>query len=352
MSSSPAIDPALFSNYVPLNALRPESQHQLAEKSAIGDQKAGEYLFRIGEAAKTAIYVMSGDVALEDASGKALGRVSGGTPDSFHRLAHQSPRKVSARCLTPVRFLSVDASLLDVMLTWDQTGTFEVGELSSSQELESGDWMAKLLQMPTFQRVPPSNLQAMFMRMQEVKAEPGQVIVRQGEDGDFFYVINEGRCIVTREQPNQKPVKLAELDAGSCFGEEALISDTKRNATVTMLTRGSLMRLSKDDFRNLLNDPLSRKLSFAEAEKMVQSGKAQWLDVRLPSEFQNHSLPGSINMPLYLMRMKLASLDAKTTYIACCDTGRRSSVAVFVLTQKGFDAYVLDKGIPPKSDVA
>lgn len=347
--ASEAVDPAVFSNYVPLNALRPDSTRELVKKAQISQARAGEYLFKAGEQAKVAVYVMSGEVALEDASGKVLGRVVGGTPDSFHRLAHQSPRKVSAKCVKEVRYMSVDASLLDVMLTWDQTGTFEVGELSAQQEVESGDWMGKLLQMPTFQQVPPSNLQAMFMRMQEVTVEPSQVIVRQGDDGDYFYVIMEGRCMVTREQAaGQKPVKLAELEHGSCFGEEALISDTKRNATITMMTRGKLMRLGKDDFRQLLNDPLSRKISFTDAEKLVKSGKAKWLDVRLPSEFQNHNLPGSVNMPLYLLRMKLNALDAKTAYIAVCDTGRRSSVAVFVLTQKGYEAYVLDKGIPPK----
>lgn len=350
MSSPTAVDPALFTNYVPLNALRPDSQRELVKKTSIDQAKAGDYLFKIGEPAKVALYVMSGDVALEDAAGKQLGRISGGTPDSFHRIAHQSPRKVSARCLNEVRYLSVDASLLDVMLTWDQTGTFEVGELSAGgNDAESGDWMGKLLQMRTFQMVPPSNLQAMFMRMTEVKVEPGNVVVRQGDDGDFFYVIMEGRCMVTREQPNQKPVKLAELEQGSCFGEEALISDSKRNATITMLTHGKLMRLAKDDFRQLLNDPLARKMSFADAEKMVASGKAKWLDVRLPSEHQNYSLPGSINVPLYMLRMKLNTLDLKMAYIACCDTGRRSSVAVFVLTQKGYEAYVLDKGIPAKA---
>lgn len=348
--ASEAVDPASFTNYVPLNALRPDSVRELVKKAQISQARAGEYLFKIGEPAKAAIYVMSGDVALEDGAGKVLGKVVGGTPDSFHRLAHQSPRKVSAKCLKDVRYMAIDASLLDVMLTWDQTGSFEVGELSAQQEVESGDWMGKLLQMRTFQQVPPSNLQAMFMRMQEVKADPGQVIVRQGDEGDFFYVIMEGRCMVTREQAaGQKPVKLAELEHGSCFGEEALISDTKRNATITMMTRGKLMRLSKDDFRQLLNDPLARKLSFAEAENLVKSGKGVWLDVRLPSEFQNHNLPGSVNMPLYLLRMKLATLDPKVTYIAVCDTGRRSSVAVFVLTQKGYEAYLLDKGIPPKA---
>ncbi|MGH8442229.1 MAG: cyclic nucleotide-binding domain-containing protein [Nevskiaceae bacterium] len=348
--SSGAVDLAAFANYVPLNALRAESQRDLAKKATVGQAKAGDFLFKIGEQAKAALYVMQGEVSLEDASGKQLGKVVGGTPDSFHRLAHQSPRKVSGKCLTEVRYMSVDASLLDVMLTWDQTGTFEVGELSHEGGADGGgDWMSKLLQMRTFQMVPPANLQGMFMKMQELKVDPGMVIVRQGEDGDYFYVIMEGRSMVTREQAaGQKPVKLAELESGSCFGEEALISDTKRNATITMLTKGKLMRLSKDDFRQLLNDPLARKLSFADAEKMVKSGKAKWLDVRLPSEFQNATLPGAINMPLYLMRMKLNTLDQATTYIACCDTGRRSSVAVFVLTQKGFEAYVLEKGIPAK----
>lgn len=349
MSSETAVDVTQFANYVPLNALRPDSQRELAKKAQVGQSKAGTFLFKVGEPAKAAYYVLSGDVVLEDASGKPLGKILGGSPDSFHRLAHQSPRKVSAKCATDVRYMTIDASLLDVMLTWDQTGTFEVGDLSTSETDGSADWMSKLLQMPSFQMVPPANLQAMFMRMQELKAEPGQVVVQQGDDGDYFYVIMEGRCMVTREQPNQKPVKLAELESGSCFGEEALISDTKRNATITMMTRGKLMRLSKDDFRQLLNDPLARRLSFAEAEKMVKAGKAKWLDVRLPSEFQNHSLPDSVNMPLYLMRMKLNTLDTATAYIAVCDTGRRSSVAVFVLSQKGFEAYLLDKGIPPKA---
>lgn len=344
---SDVVETSLFSQYVPLNALRPESQNELAKKSRILDAKAGGYLFKIGEHAQQAIFLTAGEIHLEDSTGKAIAKVKGGDPSSFHRLAHQSPRKVSARCATDVKYLAVDASLLDVMLTWDQTGSFEVQEIRADSG--SDDWMGKLLQMRTFQMVPPANLQAMFMRMQEVKVEPGQVVVKQGDEGDYFYVIMNGRCIVTREQPNSKPVRLAELDTGSCFGEEALISDGKRNATVTALVRGSLMRLSKQDFRNLLNDPLARKLSFVEAEALVKSGGAKWLDVRLPSEYQNHNLASSVNVPLYMLRMKLAGLDKATKWIVCCDTGRRSSVAVFVLTQKGYEAYVLDKGIPPKT---
>lgn len=338
----------LFKHYVPLNALREESRTELAKKASIRTFACGHYLFKVGDAASEALFLLAGELVLEDASGRPVAELRGGEPSASHRIAHQSPRKVSARCRTQVQCLSLDAGLLDVMLTWDQTGTFEVHEITAS-DVPQDDWMGRLLQMRTFQLIPPSNLQAMFMRMEERSVEAGQVIVKQGDEGDYFYVLMDGRCIVTREQPRQKAVRLAELEPGACFGEEALISDAKRNATVTMLTRGRLMRLSKEDFRRLLNDPLTRKLGFADAQAMVASGKARWLDVRLPSEFQNYSLPGSISIPLYMLRMKLGQLQADLTYICVCDTGRRSSVASFVLTEKGFDAYVLDGGLPPKT---
>lgn len=342
---SEAVSPNLFATLVPLNALKAESQATLAKKATLIDAPAGQTLFRIGEEAAQALFVLQGAVQLEDAQGRALTLVRAGEPAAAHRLAHQAPRKVAARVVEPARLLAVDASLLDVMLTWDQTGAFEVDELSADDDT-SGDWMARLLQMPTFQSVPPANLQAMFMRMEQVNYEAGHVVVRQGEAGDYFYVVIEGRCVVTREVPNGKPVRLAELESGSCFGEEALISESPRNATVTLLTYGKLTRLSKSDFRALLNEPLARKIKFAEAKTLVESGQAKWLDVRMPTEVAAAPLAGALNIPLFMLRMKLNLLDPHSRYVAVCDSGRRSSVAVFVLGQKGYDICMVEGGLP------
>lgn len=336
-------DLSSLQHLVPLGGLRPEKLRDLARKARIGESAAGEFLFSAGDSAKEAIWVLEGTVGLINSDGRTVATVTGGSEEALHRLAHQSPRTVSARCETAVRWLAIDASLLDVMLTWDQTGSFEVGELAA--EADSDDWMARLLAMPVFQMVPPANLQAMFMRMQKVQCEPGEVIIKQGDPGDYFYVLVEGRALVTREHPNQKPIRLAELEPGACFGEEALISDGARNATVTMLTRGALMRLSKDDFRELLNEPLARRLPPEDARALVDAGKAVWLDVRLPSEFRAGSLPGALNIPLYMLRLRLSSLPTDKSQVCVCDSGRRSSVAAFVLTEKGYDAYVLDGGL-------
>jgi rhodanese-related sulfurtransferase len=244
-----------------------------------------------------------------------------------------------------VKFISIDSDLLDVMLTWDQTGTYEVSELQGDGDSGGEDWMTMLLQTKAFHKIPPANIQAIFMRMQQINYKAGDVILKQGAEGDYFYVLTRGSALVTRETPLSKDgIKLAELRVGDTFGEEALISDAKRNATVTMLTDGGVMRLGKEDFKTLLNEPMLDWVDFAEAQKIIQDG-GQWLDVRLPSEFENQHLDGAINIPLYFIRLKLSTLDQRKRYVVCCDTGRRSSAGAYILSERGFQAYVLRGGI-------
>ena len=55
------------------------------------------------------------------------------------------------------------------MITWDQTGTYEVSELQAQLQTADGDdWMTTLLQSRAFHSIPPANIQAIFMRMQRV----------------------------------------------------------------------------------------------------------------------------------------------------------------------------------------
>jgi len=170
-------------------------------------------------------------------------------------------------------------------------------------------------------------------------------VIKQGDEGDYFYIIVNGKCAVTRETPlSREGIKLAELGVGDSFGEEALIAEAKRNATITMMTEGVLMRVNKQDFRELMNAPLLQWVSPAEARAIIARG-GRWLDVRLPSEHQTLTIEGALNVPLYLIRLKLSMLDRKTPYVVYCDTGRRSSAAAYILVERGFDAYVLTGGV-------
>jgi rhodanese-related sulfurtransferase len=240
--------------------------------------------------------------------------------------------------------VAIDSDMLDVLLTWDQTGQYEVGELRSGDP-SGDDWMTMLLQSRAFHRIPPANLQAVFMRMQRMTYAAGDTVIRQGDEGDYFYVIVDGRCAVSRETPlNREGIRLAELSRGETFGEEALISGARRNATVTMLTDGALMRLGKEDFNTLLEEPLLQWVDYERAQQIVAGGGV-WLDVRLPSEFEHWHLEPSVNLPLYFLRLKLKTLDPAARYVAVCDNGRRSSAAAYILSERGFEAHVLRGGI-------
>lgn len=178
--------------------------------------------------------------------------------------------------------------------------------------------------------------------MQRVDCRAGEIVIQQGSEGNCFFAIVCGKCEVIRETPlKAKGISLAELGLGNTFGEEALISEAKRNATVKMLTDGALMRLTKKDFLELMKEPLQQWVDCREARKIIEGG-GRWLDVRLPSEYQNRgAIDGAINIPLCFMRVKLTTIDREIPYVVYCDTGRRSSAAAFILLERGFDAYVL-----------
>jgi CRP-like cAMP-binding protein len=343
MTETPTLELKILRSFSPLDGLKNENLRALARKTALRELGQGRILFKEGDADKRTIYLVSGVVDLLS-EGRIVGSVSGGSPEARHPIAPILPRRCMARVASDrIEYLSIDSDLLDVLLTWDQTGTYEVGELSAAGS--GGDWMTVLLQSRAFHRIPPANLQAVFMRMQRVPCAAGETIVRQGDEGDYFYVVVSGRCAVTRETPlNREGIKLAELGMGDTFGEEALVSGSTRNATVTMITDGALMRLGKDDFNQLLNEPMLRWVDYTEARRIVAAG-GHWLDVRLPSEFEHCHFDNALNVPLYFVRLKLKSLDPAVPYVVCCDNGRRSSAAAYLLSERGFDAAVLRGGI-------
>jgi CRP-like cAMP-binding protein len=337
---------AILKTFSPLDGLKAENLHALARKTQVRELGAGRVLFKEGDSDKRTFYLVDGQIELR-ADDRLMGVIKSGTAEARAPLAPGLPRKFTARAATDVEYIVIDSDLLDVLLTWDQTGQYEVSELGSGGESldVTGDWMTTLLQTKAFHRIPPANIQAIFMRMQRINYRARDVVIKQGTEGDYFYVVVAGRCVVTRETPlNKEGIKLAELGPGDSFGEEALIAEAKRNATVTMITDGTLMRLGKADFQTLLNEPLLQWVDPEKAREIVASG-GKWLDVRLPSEFQNFRIDDAVNIPLYFIRLKLNALDKKTQYVVCCDTGRRSSAAAYILSERGFDAYVLKGGL-------
>jgi CRP-like cAMP-binding protein len=345
MSDEQAATVQVLKTLAPLDGMKRENLNALAKKVSVKTLTGGRALFQQGDTDKRTVWLVRGRIeALEGE--RLVASIRAGTPEARNPLFPGLPRKVTVRAIDDIAFLSIDSDLLDVMITWDQTGSYEVEELQAQlQSAGSDDWMTTLLQTNAFHRIPPANIQAIFQRLQRTPCRAGEVVIKQGDEGDYFYIIVQGKCAVTRETPlSREGIKLAELNVGDTFGEEALIAEAKRNATVTMTTDGVLMRLNKQDFRELMNEPLLQWVVPDQARKILERG-GRWLDVRLPSEHQNLGIEGALNVPLYLIRLKLSTLDRTKPYVVYCDTGRRSSAAAYILVERGFEAYVLKGGL-------
>jgi CRP-like cAMP-binding protein len=324
-----------------------ENLRDLAQKTPIEKLAKGKTLFRKGDKDNFSFYLLSGDLLLTGDEGERPSKIAGGTGPARFPIDHHQPRQATATAETEIHYFRIDNDLLDILLTWDQNAGYKVSEIDVEEEQEdiNGDWMTMMLRSEIFHRIPPSNIQQVFMKMEAVPYKAGEVVINQGDEGDYYYFIKQGRVSVTHDTRTGKTIKLAELDAGHGFGEEALVSDNKRNANVIMLTDGVLMRMAKDDFNALLKAPVLHTVAYQEAKEMVANGEALWLDVRLESEYRNLHIPDSINIPLYLLRIKAASLSHDKKYVVYCDTGRRSSSAAYLLNERGYEASYLQDGL-------
>ena len=339
------IDTKLLTRYQPLNAINPDNLSELAKQIQPENISAGSKLFSKGDKDKFQFFLVEGEITLS-ADSNIVKTIKAGTNGGLTAIAQVIPRPVTAIAKTDCVFFKVSANTIDVMLTWDQAGSYQVTELGVDDADDDDDWMNRLLQTEAFHRIPPANIQAIFTRMESIPVKAGEAIINQGDDGDYFYIIKNGRCLVTRTMPGQdKAIKLAELKDGDTFGEEALISSNKRNATITMLTSGTLNRLSKEDFIELLNEPLLDWVDYEKAQELIDTDGAVWLDVRLPAEHQADAINSGMHIPLIFLRMKIDSLNPNSSYVVYCDTGRRSSAAAFLLSERGYTTYILKDGI-------
>src|SRR5882724_5179282 len=298
------------------------------------------------------VYLVRGELMLTypDGSSKVL---VGGTERSRYPLGRRGEVFTSAKAITEVELMRIDDDLLDAMAIWDEAVSADSSVIQGRTEddrsslanwtLLSGMFSVSSLKYGAFSQLPPAHVNELLRRFERINVTKGDTVIREGAEGNFYFVVETGRCKVER-MIGGVSMLLAELKSGDAFGEEALVSEARRNATVTMKSDGVLLRLDKNDFETLLKEPLLQRLSMEDARQKAMNG-AQWVDVRYPSEYQYDKLPGAINLPLAEIRNMFAVLDRSKEYVAYCQSGRRSAAAAFLFAQRGFRVWLLEGGL-------
>ncbi len=205
-----------------------------------------------------------------------------------------------------------------MVTTWSQLSEDLEEQDPGFEDSEGIDWMDALLNSPVFTRIPAANIQKLLLRFKEGEVETGEVIVKEEEQGEEFYVIKNGRAIVSQGDGHKEKV-VAAIQTGDCFGEDALIAESTRNATVTMASNGSLMVLDKIDFDELLKKPIIKSITMEELHIQMDEGDSGTvlIDVRRSQEFRHDHLRNSENVPLNHLREKLKNMNHDFHYAVC-----------------------------------
>jgi len=336
----------LLARLQPLTLLGSGGLRELLPRCRIHPFTRGTDPFAANDWGGQVVYLVRGQLlaSMPDGTSRVL---VGGHDLATEPVARPGKTPLSSKAITDVELLSLEDDLLDIVVTWNQLAVPSDSEQGSDDQTDwrmmSGMLGVNNITVGVFASLPPAHIQSLLSKFNRVPAKRGQTIIKQGDPGDYYYLIERGRCKVSRLVAGS-PVQLAELKEGDAFGEEALVADTVRNATVTMNTDGMLLRLSKQDFNQLLRAPLLQSVTGDEATRRVAAG-ATWIDVRFAAEYQSDGYPGAINIPLNDIRQASAALDPAKEYIVYCQTGRRSSAAAFLLSQRGFHAVLLEGGM-------
>lgn len=334
------LQPEQLRSLIPLNTLSHRQLVQLCCKLEPRPLLPGQELFDSASSnGRVTCFLLSGTLAMKGPVGEQW-LLRAGSPESCHGFA-QGARVSRAEAIQTCSVLVIESEELERLVSRNQAHADLLLDLALAGELT--DWLEVLLENPLFARVPIENVRTMLGRLETLHLPAGHVVLSEGEVGDCCYFLKQGRVEVMTGTSGQRQV-VAELEEGACFGEEALLTDRPRNATVTVVDDACILRLARQDFIELLKAPVVAELSLAQAHALIAEG-AQWLDVRLLEEYQYGHAPEALNMPLHLLRLKARLLNKDRTYLCYCDSGKRSANAVFVLTQLGFKVHALRDGL-------
>lgn len=322
--------------FIPFDELALSAITELMPHFRFYQVAAKRVVFKRGAEDDECHFLLSGCIDLADSQFK-ITQVCGNDDENVLALdASHAIHRHAGVTKTDCSFFAIKRQHLELITTWSElTQSWQNGDTD-----QQADWLDALLTSNIFNQVPAANIQNLLTNFTDRPVSIGEVIINEGEEGHECYVIQKGKAIVSRTDGN-KPEILAGLTNGALFGEDALISNLPRNATVTMSSDGSLKVLTKENFDTLLKQPILAYISEDELATLISDGDTGTviLDVRLAQETAANPINHTKAIPLSQLRSQLSTLAKDFIYVVI--GGSRAEAAAYILNEAGFQVKVL-----------
>ena len=337
-------DGKIIRQFVPLALLSMEKFEKLCGQIIVEEVKKNTFIFERGDMTVDLIYLIKGTVSLRFDE-LEVEIVKAGSDSANFALAHQLPRKISAYTQTNVHFLRLDPQLINGLSSHTTPIKKEETINMTTDEAENDDdWMTTLLGSPLFRALPPANLQQIIINLEPIVVEKGDFIIKQGDEADYYYLIEKGLCLVSYKSPDGNEVNVAQLKPQDTFGEDSIISGKPRNVSIIAMTKVALFRLAKEHFIPLIQEPALNFIEHSDVAEQLDKG-AILIDVRDVNDYKAHHLARSINTPFLKLRNQIKFFDEEKHIILVCQDEYVSSAAAFLLLRHDFPALIVKGGM-------
>ncbi len=299
------------------------------------------------------LYLLEGELQIRSPAQPTILQ-SAHSQRSRYPLNLPSPRPLRAEVISDEAvILQIPRQQLERLAVWDQLVRSETLRYPTMTEViaqpqsaaDHPHWLA-LADLPACIGLDATVIETLIQSFEPSPWQAGQIIFEAGDRADHLYLIEQG-VVSASMIIDELPQLLAYLPAGSCFGEQALTdSYSKYDSTMRMVESGQLWRISAEQFRQVTTPGIVPALiNFALAAQQLHRGSVL-LDVRMPEEFTQRAIEGSINIPLSQLRSQAPlKLPLGIEILVYCNSGQRSSAAAVILESLGYRAQVLAGGI-------
>jgi CRP-like cAMP-binding protein len=331
-------------NYYPFNKMEERFLPLLLEQFEIHSFENGEDIFSHDDNKLYTKYVIDGSVNISYPTGREK-LVKSSSLQSFYPIGEVNTQKIltSEVKSKKAKVMFLNNIFLDHFSVWNNL--FKASEEDSPlRGHESYSWVVGLLSSKAVQMLPRGHVDQIFKNLEPVYVNAGDEIITEGDSGEYCYIIVKGEVEVFKCGADGED-KVATLETGALFGENALVSKEPRNASVRMKTNGVLMKMIGEKFSSLLKSHVVRWLT-TEASYELLLDDATLVDVREKDEFENLSFHDCVHIPLDTLREDcVEKIDKSKPVITCSNTGMRCASAAFLLATLGYNVYSMQGGI-------
>ena len=217
-----------------------------------------------------------------------------------------------ARTLSAVQIIRIESSQRDFLVS---RNNLDERMNASPQDI----WLQSFLGSHMMNQLNRQEWAKLLSSFEALSVAPGEIIIQRGDTGEFCYVVESGHGLIHREADS-----LRHVGPGDFFGEDALITGTVRNATVTALSHMILQRISGNVFRASVLDKLVDFVHQHSQGILLNIGK--------------HCISGAVPMPLPYLREQLAQIDPYQRYYIVGGNQHQRALCAFLLIQQGISA--------------